>query len=48
MRRECHRLEPTHAHARPKGSRLQIGYKAVLYKIKDCEIVDPRDSVGIE
>jgi two-component system response regulator AtoC len=27
---------------RKAASRLQISYKAVLYKIKDCEIVDPR------
>ena len=28
---------------RKAAVRLQISYKAVLYKIKDCEIVDPRD-----
>ena len=28
---------------RKAASRLQISYKAVLYKIKDCEIVDPRN-----
>ena len=29
---------------RKAASRLQISYKAVLYKIRDCEIVDPRDA----
>jgi two-component system response regulator AtoC len=32
---------------RKAASSLQISYKAVLYKIKDCEIVDPRDSAGM-
>ena len=27
---------------RKAAKRLQISYKALLYKIKDCEIVDPR------
>ncbi len=29
---------------RKAASRLHISYKAVLYKIRDCEIVDPRDA----
>jgi len=29
---------------RKAAKRLQISYKALLYKIKDCEIVDPRDA----
>ncbi len=33
---------------RNAARRLQISYKAVLYKIKDCEIVDPRDAATIE
>jgi two-component system response regulator AtoC len=33
---------------RKAASRLQISYKAVLYKIKDCEIVDPRGSGRID
>jgi two-component system response regulator AtoC len=33
---------------RKAASRLQISYKAVLYKIKDCEIVDPRRSGRID
>jgi two-component system response regulator AtoC len=30
---------------RKAAKRLQISYKALLYKIKDCEIVDPRNAV---
>ncbi len=33
---------------RKAAKRLQISYKALLYKIKDCEIVDPRDAAMIE
>jgi two-component system response regulator AtoC len=33
---------------RKAAKRLQISYKALLYKIKDCEIVDPRDAAIIE
>jgi two-component system response regulator AtoC len=33
---------------RKAAKRLQISYKALLYKIKDCEIVDPRDAATIE
>ena len=33
---------------RKAASRLQISYKAVLYKIKDCAIVDPRRSAMVE
>ncbi len=29
---------------RKAAKRLQISYKALLYKIKDCEIVDPRNA----
>jgi two-component system response regulator AtoC len=33
---------------RKAAKRLQISYKALLYKIKDCEIVDPRDAAVFE
>jgi two-component system response regulator AtoC len=33
---------------RKAAKRLQISYKALLYKIKDCEIVDPRDAAMME
>jgi two-component system response regulator AtoC len=33
---------------RKAAKRLQISYKALLYKIKDCGIVDPRDAAVIE
>jgi two-component system response regulator AtoC len=33
---------------RKAARRLQISYKALLYKIKDCEIVDPRDAAMTE
>jgi two-component system response regulator AtoC len=33
---------------RKAAKRLQISYKALLYKIKDCQIVDPRDAATIE
>ncbi len=33
---------------RKAAKRLQISYKALLYKIKDCEIVDPRQSAALE
>jgi two-component system response regulator AtoC len=33
---------------RKAARRLQISYKALLYKIKDCEIVDPRDAATME
>ncbi|HEX9052843.1 MAG TPA: sigma-54 dependent transcriptional regulator [Anaeromyxobacter sp.] len=39
-----HALTKTGWNKRKAASRLHISYKAVLYKIKDCEIVDPRDS----
>ncbi|BDG06009.1 sigma-54-dependent transcriptional regulator [Anaeromyxobacter oryzae] len=32
---------------RKAAKRLQISYKALLYKIKDCGIVDPRDAAVI-
>jgi two-component system response regulator AtoC len=31
---------------RKAAKRLQISYKALLYKIKDCEIVDPRNAAA--
>ena len=33
---------------RKAAKRLQISYKALLYKIKDCEIVDPRNAAMME
>jgi two-component system response regulator AtoC len=33
---------------RRAAKRLQISYKALLYKIKDCEIVDPRAAAMME
>jgi two-component system response regulator AtoC len=33
---------------RKAAKRLQISYKALLYKIKDCEIVDPRNAAVID
>jgi two-component system response regulator AtoC len=33
---------------RKAAKRLQISYKALLYKIKDCEIVDPRHAATME
>jgi two-component system response regulator AtoC len=33
---------------RKAAKRLQISYKALLYKIKECEIVDPRHAAIIE
>jgi two-component system response regulator AtoC len=33
---------------RKAASRLRISYKAVLYKIRDCEIVDPPDVARTE
>ena len=30
------------------AQKLQISYKALLYKIKECEIVDPRLAAMIE
>ncbi|HEX9050622.1 MAG TPA: sigma-54 dependent transcriptional regulator [Anaeromyxobacter sp.] len=33
---------------RKAAKRLQISYKALLYKIKDCQIVDPRDAATID
>jgi two-component system response regulator AtoC len=39
-----HALTRSGWNKRKAASRLQISYKAVLYKIRDCHIVDPRDS----
>ncbi|HET7825256.1 MAG TPA: sigma-54 dependent transcriptional regulator [Anaeromyxobacter sp.] len=33
---------------RKAAKRLQISYKALLYKIKDCAIVDPRDAAVMD
>jgi two-component system response regulator AtoC len=33
---------------RKAAKRLQVSYKALLYKIRDCGIVDPRDTATIE
>jgi len=33
---------------RKAAKRLQISYKALLYKIRDCEIVDPRNAAMLE
>jgi two-component system response regulator AtoC len=33
---------------RKAAKRLQISYKALLYKIKECEIVDPRNAAMLE
>jgi two-component system response regulator AtoC len=33
---------------RKAARRLQISYKALLYKIRDCRIVDPRDAATLE
>jgi two-component system response regulator AtoC len=33
---------------RKAAKRLQVSYKALLYKIKDCGIVDPRDAATLE
>ncbi len=33
---------------RKAARRLQISYKALLYKIKDCEIVDPRQAATLD
>ena len=33
---------------RKAALRLQISYKALLYKIKECEIVDPREAAMLE
>src|SRR6266511_607556 len=33
---------------RKAAKRLQISYKALLYKIKDCEVIDPRNAAMIE
>jgi two-component system response regulator AtoC len=33
---------------RKAAKRLQVSYKALLYKIKDCGIVDPRDAATLD
>jgi two-component system response regulator AtoC len=41
-------LKRTGWNKRKAAKRLQISYKALLYKIRDCAIVDPRDAAGME
>jgi two-component system, NtrC family, response regulator AtoC len=43
-----HALTRTGWNKRKAATRLHISYKAVLYKIKDCDIVDPRDSGRVD
>jgi transcriptional regulator with GAF, ATPase, and Fis domain len=40
-------LARTNWNKRKAAARLQISYKALLYKIKDCGLTDPRVSAGI-
>src|SRR5205085_6362675 len=40
-------LSRTNWNKRKAAARLQISYKALLYKIKDCGLTDPRISAGI-
>jgi two-component system response regulator AtoC len=40
-------LARTNWNKRKAAARLQISYKALLYKIKDCGLTDPRISAGI-
>jgi DNA-binding NtrC family response regulator len=40
-------LARTNWNKRKAAVRLQISYKALLYKIKDCGLTDPRVSAGI-
>ncbi len=41
-------LKRTGWNKRKAAKGLQICYKALLYKIKDCEIVDPRNAALLE
>ncbi|HYZ89454.1 MAG TPA: helix-turn-helix domain-containing protein, partial [Myxococcales bacterium] len=40
-------LARTNWNKRKAAARLQISYKALLYKIKDCGLTDPRISASI-
>src|SRR5947209_15896875 len=40
-------LARTNWNKRKAALRLQISYKALLYKIKDCGLTDPRITAGI-
>ena len=40
-------LARTNWNKRKAAGRLQISYKALLYKIKDCGLTDPRITVGM-
>jgi two-component system response regulator AtoC len=41
-------LKRTGWNKRKAARRLQVSYKALLYKIRDCGIVDPRDAATME
>jgi len=41
-------LARTNWNKRKAAARLQISYKALLYKIKDCGLTDPRITAGIQ
>ncbi len=41
-------LKRTGWNKRKAARRLQVSYKALLYKIRDCGIVDPRDAAALE
>ncbi|HYD41184.1 MAG TPA: sigma-54 dependent transcriptional regulator [Anaeromyxobacter sp.] len=41
-------LKRTGWNKRKAARRLQVSYKALLYKIRDCGIVDPRDAATLE
>ena len=40
-------LSRTNWNKRKAAARLQISYKALLYKIKDCGLTDPRITAGL-
>ncbi len=41
-------LSRTNWNKRKAAARLQISYKALLYKIKDCALIDPRITAGLQ
>ena len=41
-------LSRTNWNKRKAAIRLQISYKALLYKIKDCGLTDPRITAGLQ
>jgi DNA-binding NtrC family response regulator len=41
-------LARTNWNKRKAAARLQISYKALLYKIKDCGLTDPRITAGLQ